>query len=60
VLLAFVGIAGFFFFTEHRAHALGALPFVLLLLCPLLHWFGHGDHRTRGEGDHVESGRTRS
>jgi len=41
-LLGFLAIAGFFLFTEHRAHVLGALPFVLLALCPLLHLFGHG------------------
>jgi hypothetical protein len=43
-LLGFLAIAGFFLFTEHRAHALGILPFALLLLCPLLHFFGHGGH----------------
>jgi hypothetical protein len=40
-LLGFFAIAGFFLLTEHRAHTLGALPFVLLALCPLLHLFGH-------------------
>ncbi len=49
-LLGFIGIAAFFLFTEHRAHVLGALPYVLLLLCPLLHFFGHGGHRGHGEG----------
>ncbi len=44
VFLGFLAIAGFFLFTEHRAHALGILPFALLLLCPLLHFFGHGGH----------------
>ena len=43
-LLGFLAIAGFFLFTEHRAHLLGALPFVLLALCPLLHLFGHAGH----------------
>lgn len=43
-LLGFLAIAGFFLFTEHRAHLFGALPFVLLALCPLLHLFGHGGH----------------
>ncbi len=45
--LAFLGllaIAAFFLFSEHRAHALGVLPFLLLALCPLLHLFGHGGH----------------
>ncbi len=34
-------------FTEHRAHVLGALIYVPLLLCPLMHFFmhpGHGSH----------------
>ena len=44
VLLGFIVIAAFFLLTEHRAHMLGALPFVLLALCPLLHVFGHGGH----------------
>ena len=43
VLVAFLGIAAFFLWTEHRAHLLGALPYVLLLLCPLLHLL-HGGH----------------
>ncbi|MHB1141697.1 MAG: DUF2933 domain-containing protein [Sulfuricaulis sp.] len=42
VLLGFPAIAAFFLLTEHRAYLLGALPFVLLALCPLLHFFGHG------------------
>lgn len=47
-LLAFLAIVGFLLLTEHRAHLLGALPFILLLACPLIHLFhghgGHGDH----------------
>jgi Protein of unknown function (DUF2933) len=44
VLLAFLAIAAFFLITEHRAHVLGVLPFLLVLLCPLLHLFLHGRH----------------
>lgn len=48
VLLAFLAIAGFFLFAEHRAHLFGVLPLLLLLLvCPLLHFFMHG-----GGGQH--------
>jgi hypothetical protein len=43
--LGFLAIAAFFLITEHQAHVLGALPLLLLLLCPLLHLFGHGGHR---------------
>ncbi len=44
VLIGFLAIAAFFLITEHRAHLLGVLPFLLLALCPLLHLFGHGGH----------------
>ena len=46
-LIAFLLIAAFFLFTEHRAHFLGILPFLLLLACPLLHLFMHGGHGER-------------
>ena len=42
--LAFLAAAGFLLVSEHRAHALGALPFLLLLACPLMHIFVHGNH----------------
>ena len=46
VLIGFIAIAGYFFLTEHRAHAIQFLPFLLVLACPLLHMFhGHGGHR---------------
>lgn len=37
-LLAYVVI------IEHRNHALSFLPYVLLLVCPFMHVFGHGRH----------------
>jgi hypothetical protein len=44
LVCAFLAILGFFLLTEHRAHFFGALPYVLLLACPLLHLFLHGRH----------------
>lgn len=44
VLIGFVAITGVLLFTEHRAHVLGALIFLPLLLCPLMHMFMHGGH----------------
>lgn len=44
---AFLAIGSILLWTEHLAHALGYLPYLLLLACPLLHMFmhsGHGDH----------------
>ena len=45
VFWGFALIAGYFLITEHRAHVIQYLPFVLLLACPLMHLFhGHGGH----------------
>ena len=46
VFWGFVLIAGYFLITEHRAHVIQFLPFLLLLACALLHFFhgGHGGH----------------
>ena len=51
VFVAFLAIAAFFLFTEHRAHLLGALPFLLLLACQLMHLFMHGGHGAHGGHD---------
>ena len=53
VLLGFLAIAGFFAVTEHTAHLFGALPYLLLLACPLMHFFhrGHGGHGGHGRRD---------
>ncbi|MGD1858187.1 MAG: DUF2933 domain-containing protein [Leptolyngbyaceae cyanobacterium] len=53
-LLVFLGIAAFFLITEHLAHIIPALPWLLLLACPLIHVFMHGGHRGhnhRSKGD---------
>lgn len=46
-LVVIGAVAAYFLLTEHLAHVVGALPFVLLLACPLMHVFmhhGHGGH----------------
>ena len=50
VTIAFLLIGAFFLVTEHRAHLLGWLPWLILLACPLLHMFMHGGHG--GHGSH--------
>ncbi|MBI2717655.1 MAG: DUF2933 domain-containing protein [Rhizobiales bacterium] len=57
-LVAFLAIAGFYLITEHRAHAFGILPFLLLAACPLLHLFMHGGRGHGGHGD-AETGSPR-
>ena len=52
VLLFFAIVGGFLLSAEHRAHTLGILPFLLiLLLCPLMHIFMHGGHGGHGGHD---------
>jgi hypothetical protein len=41
----FLAVALFFLLTEHTAHVMGALPWVLLLACPLMHLLHHRGHR---------------
>ncbi len=56
VLCGFLAVAGFFLITEHTAHVLGVLPYLLLAACPLMHLFmhhghgGHGASKDRGDG----------
>lgn len=51
VLIGFLLVAAYFLFTEHRAHIVPFLPYLLILACPLMHIFmhgGHGGHRHDG------------
>ncbi|TXH86947.1 MAG: DUF2933 domain-containing protein [Rhodoferax sp.] len=49
-LIVLGGIAAYFLLTEHLAHVVGALPYLFLLACPLMHVFMHGGHG--GHGHH--------
>lgn len=59
ICLAFLGVVGFFLWEEHKAHILGIVPYLLLLLCPILHLLhgGHGGHGGSHEGRGAEGGR---
>jgi hypothetical protein len=52
-IVIFLAIIAFYLFTEHEAHLYGVLPYVLILLCPLMHFFIHKDHShpPSGEGN---------
>lgn len=59
VFVAFAAIAAYYLVTEHRAHLYGALPFLLLAACPLLHVFhhrGHGHEHGDGGDGHPDDG----
>lgn len=54
VIVALIGIA-YWLYNYHLEHALGFLPYAILLLCPLMHVFMHGGHGHgghEGHGDH--------
>lgn len=42
----------YFLLMEHRQHLFQFLPFLIILLCPLMHIFMHGGHGHGGHGDH--------
>ncbi|TFW13342.1 DUF2933 domain-containing protein [Massilia arenosa] len=55
LLIAFLAVAAFYLFAEHRAHLLGVLPYLLLAACPLMHLFhhhGHGGYRKDADNTH--------
>lgn len=47
----------FFLLTEHRAHLFGALPYLLLLACPLMHLFMHGGHHRHADREEEKPSR---
>lgn len=54
VCIGFLVVAAFLLWSEHRAHVSGALPYLLLLACPLMHLFmhhGHGRHASHDGHD---------
>lgn len=50
----FAGVGAYYLLTEHRAHVLDYLPYILLMACPLMHLFhrhgGHHHHNERKDG----------
>ncbi len=51
--LAAMGLIGgvlYFLLTEHRAHFIYSLPYLILLLCPVMHMFMHRGHGGHGGG----------
>ena len=42
--LALIAAASYFLLMEHTQHFFQFLPFLILLLCPLMHVFMHGKH----------------
>ena len=54
VMWIFLGIILYFLITEHSAHIIPYLPWLLLAACPLMHLFMHGGHGHGGHDHHKE------
>ena len=51
ICLLLAALGGYLLWT-HTGHTLAALPYLLLLACPMMHFFGHGHrHEHHGEAD---------
>lgn len=50
--ITLIGAALYFLFVEHGAHLLQYLPFLIILLCPLMHLFMHKGHGGHGDAEH--------
>ena len=50
-LCGFLAVTGFYLIVEHTPHVFWALPYLLLLACPLMHLFMH-----HGRGGHDDTG----
>lgn len=55
VVIMLALIAAFYLLREHWAHVVGNWPYLLLLLCPLMHILGHGSHGGHSHGQGTSS-----
>ena len=49
-MIGFALVTAFYVLREHWGHAFGALPYLILLACPLMHLFMHHGHAHAGGG----------
>ena len=56
LMLGLLAIGGIFLIVEHLPHVVSGLPYVLLLLCPLIHLFMHRGHGVGHRDGHQRSG----
>lgn len=54
-VIGFVLVGAFYLLREHYGHMLGALPYLLLLACPLMHLFMHHGKGRGHAHDHERS-----
>ncbi len=54
LILALAGVS-YYLLTVHLEHLAIALPYLILLSCPLMHIFGHKNHHVKSKKDKFES-----
>jgi hypothetical protein len=57
--LGLIGAVSYFLLMEHRDHIWEYLPFLILLACPLMHFFmhrGHDHHQKIEDNDKYQRG----
>jgi len=54
-----IAALGLYLFVNHTGHILSALPYLLLMACPLMHLFMHRGHG-HGHGDHPDHDRPKT
>ena len=55
--IGLIAAASYFLFVEHGEHVFPYLPYLILLLCPVMHIFMHGSHG-KGHETHTNDEQT--
>ena len=55
LLIMLVAISAFYVVREHFSHVSPYLPYLILLICPLMHFFGHGHGGHGRNADQAEA-----
>ena len=45
IIMLFLAAVGLYLIVVHKQHVIGALPFLVILICPLMHMFMHKGHK---------------
>jgi len=53
-MLAAGAVGVYYLLTEHLTHVAQAIPYLLLVACPLMHLFGHHHGGHSGRSPHVQ------
>ncbi len=55
VFIVFLIFGGSYLLSEHTVHLYSVLPWLILLACPVLHFFMHRGHHHQHEKEHHKS-----